>query len=83
MSLESSSTYRYIIEQGEAIGLTRGRLQEVRIILLRQCRQKFGPPSAEIEARLAAITDLDKLEGLTDKVLMASKWEDLIPENLD
>jgi hypothetical protein len=73
-SMKESTTYQYILDEGRAEGQAVG----ARKILLRQGRQRFGPASAEIERALDAITDLEHLERLADRLWVASNWEDLL-----
>lgn len=64
--LRDSTTYQGVLE--------KGRLDEARKILLRQARKRFKRPSAEGEAALHAITDLDKLEQLGETLMDARSW---------
>ena len=61
--MRESSTYQAI--------LSEGRAEEARRIVLRQGRQKFGPPEARISAALHRISDVERLERLADRVLSA------------
>jgi hypothetical protein len=74
MQMEESVTYQAILQRGMQQGLT----QEARAVLLRQGRKKFGPPTAEQEAAVNAITDLGRLEALTEKLLDVSTWDELL-----
>jgi predicted transposase YdaD len=69
-TMEESTTYQLII--------SRGRLNEARRILLRQGRMKFGEPDAAVSATLEGIPDLDRLERMTDRILSATSWQDLL-----
>jgi hypothetical protein len=69
-TMEESTTYQGILE--------KGRAQEAQRILLRQGRKKFKKPSPEVEAALQAITDLERLERMGDRLLTASSWDDLL-----
>jgi predicted transposase YdaD len=69
-NMRESSTYQAI--------LAEGRAEEARRIVLRQGRQKFGPPDARIRAALGRITDVEHLERLADRVLAATSWEELL-----
>jgi len=62
------------IDKGERRGELRGRIR----FLLRQGRNKFGPPDAATEAALTAIQDLDRLERLADAVFTATSWQELL-----
>jgi hypothetical protein len=72
--LEESSTYQLIMSRGEA----RGVVQGVRRTILRQARAKFGEPNEAEAGALEAITDLARLEALSDRLLVVSSWQDLL-----
>ncbi len=63
-----------MIEEGER----RGELLASYKILLRQVRQLFGIPDAAIEAKLTAITDLERLERLAEPIFTAKSWQELL-----
>ncbi len=69
MNLEDNTFVQYLLEKGEAKGQAEGRVEEARKILLRQGGVRFGPPTPQVEAALAAITDLDRLEELGVRIL--------------
>ena len=69
LNLRESVTYQAILREG--------RLQGVRNVLLRQGRDRFGEPSAEITALLFAETDLGRLEALAIRLLHVKTWEKL------
>ena len=58
--------------------IDQGKLTEARHVLLRQGRKKFGTPTAAHEAALTAITDLPRLEALSEKLLDVATWDDLL-----
>jgi hypothetical protein len=62
------------------IGLRYRREQvgEMMEALLRLGRRKLGPPGAEVEARIAALGDLDRLRELLDRVLDVASWDELL-----
>ena len=70
MLLEDSTTYREILEKG----LCQGE----RNVLLRVGAKKFGPPSATIVAAVQGISDPARLGRLTERLLEATNWEDLV-----
>jgi predicted transposase YdaD len=72
--MKESSTYRAILREGKA----EGKVEEAKRILMRQGRIKFGQPKAAVKSRIEAIGDLVRLELLTDRVLDAESWDDLI-----
>jgi predicted transposase YdaD len=67
------------LEQGREEGLEKGR-SVCRTMILRQGRHRFGEPTAAQRARLEAITDLSQLEALSETVLEAASWDDLLPD---
>ncbi len=69
-AMHDSTTYQYIIDEG--------RLQEAHKLLLRLGRLRFGAPDAPTEAALQAISDLERLERLGDRLISASGWQELL-----
>ena len=53
-------------------------MEEARAILLRLGTRRFGPPSEEACAAMEGITEIERLEGLTDRVLDVESWDDLL-----
>jgi hypothetical protein len=68
--MRESSTYQYILDEG--------RVEEAQKILLRLGRKKFGPPGEVVQSALSAITDLDRLERMTDQLLVVNTWQELL-----
>jgi hypothetical protein len=64
--MRESSTYLAILAE------------EARVILLRQGTKRFGPPSADVRAALEAITDVEQLETLADRLLDVENWDELL-----
>jgi predicted transposase YdaD len=71
-TMRDSSTYQAILEEGRAEGERRA--------LLRLGERRFGPPSQRVRARLTRLTDLERIERLTDRLLEAASWEELLAE---
>ncbi len=69
LNMRESVTYQAILKEGR------------RNILLRQGRDRFGEPSAEITALLFAETDLGRLEALAIRLLHVKTWEKLLGVN--
>lgn len=65
-----SDTYQAIIEEG--------RVEAGQHIVLRLGRKRFGEPDAVTEAALKAITDPDRLEQLSERLLDVASWQDLL-----
>jgi hypothetical protein len=57
-----------------------GELKEVRKILIRLGRVRFGRLDKATRATLEAIDDLERLETLSERVLTATSWADLLAE---
>src|SRR5436309_247206 len=70
VTMKESVTYQAIIEEGEA--------REARKILLLQGRSRFGEPSSEAVAALDGVTDVQKLEELSVRLLQATSWQELL-----
>ncbi len=77
-NMRESTTYQAILAEGRAEGEAQGRAEEARRILLRLGRRKFGPPEARIGAELRRVADLEQLERLADRELVASSWDELL-----
>ena len=71
--MKESVTYQAIIEEGEA--------NEARKILLLLGRNRFGEPSTEDMSALNALTDVQKLEEMTVRLLEATSWHELLGMN--
>ncbi len=84
-NMEESVIYQEILQKGIAKGLregrSEGRAEEARSILLIQGRRRFGEPSAEAVAAVNALTDVQKLEELSVRLLEATSWEELLGPN--
>jgi hypothetical protein len=72
--MRESTAYQAILDEGRA----EGRAEEARKILLRQGHKRFGAPTAAEEAAFVAITDLDRLERLSDRLLEVANWQELL-----
>jgi hypothetical protein len=77
MAMKESVTYQAILEEGRL----KGELEEARKVLLLQGRSRFGEPSAEALAAVNGLTDVQKLEELTVRLLQATTWHDLLGLN--
>jgi predicted transposase YdaD len=73
-AMMESDTYLYILEQGEA----KGQIKEARKILLRQGRERFGEADENVGTVVESITDLERLERLTVRLLHVSSWQELL-----
>jgi predicted transposase YdaD len=81
-AMKESVTYQAIVAEGLAEGLAQGRaegaVQEAKKFLLLMGHKRFGPPGAQTSAAIEAISDLDQLEQMGERLLEASSWEELL-----
>ena len=76
--MRESSTYQAILQEGREEGREEGRVEGARRLLLRLGTRKFGLPDASTAESLERIDDLDMLERLSDDLLTAASWSDLL-----
>ncbi len=87
--LKDSSFYQVILKEGLEKGLKeglgqgqrQGRIAEAREVLFRLGRIRFGRLSKATRAAIEAIDDLDRLERLSERLLTATSWADLLAES--
>jgi predicted transposase YdaD len=72
--MELSSVYQLILSRGTE----KGKLEEARRMLLRPGRIKFGEPDAATVSALEAISDINRLEELSERLLQVSTWKELL-----
>ena len=77
-ALRESTTYQAILREGEARGEARGLAEGARRALLRAGSRRLGPPDPDTVAALTAITEVERLERMTERVLDAASWADVI-----
>lgn len=46
--------------------------------MLRQGQKRFGPPSPAMVTTLEAITDLERLERMSDRLLDTGSWQEVL-----
>jgi hypothetical protein len=61
--------YDELVEEG---------VKQTQKILLRLGRRQIGVPTTEVEASIKSINDLDRLERMTEAVLNAKDWQELL-----
>lgn len=76
--MRDSTTYQAILDEGRIEGEAKGRTEEARKLLLRLGRKHLGEPEAPVEAAVLAITDLEHLELLAERVWEVSNWQELL-----
>jgi hypothetical protein len=70
LGMEESTTYQGIVRRAQA--------REARRILLRLGRKHLGPPDEAIVAVIEGITDVERLETLTEQAEEAESWQQLL-----
>jgi predicted transposase YdaD len=68
--MEESSGYKWIAR--------REQLRGVQRFFLQQATNKLGPPDEATRARVEAITDMQRLDELGNRVLTANSWDELL-----
>ena len=80
--IEESTVYQGIFAKGKAEGKAEGnaegKVEEARKILLLQGLRRFGPPGPEVEARIAALGELDRLHELLGRIINVATWDELL-----
>jgi hypothetical protein len=72
--MEESSTYQWVIEKG----MVKGGLRTFRKTLLDLGTRRFESPTAATLAKLNTIDDLERLDRMTNRLLDAADWDDLL-----
>ena len=86
MTLEDSTTYQWVLKQGEARGEAKGEargeakgaVQHAKGVILKIGTKRFGPASKKAKTTLRAIADLERLDRLVDRCLDATGWDELL-----
>jgi predicted transposase YdaD len=80
--MKESSTYQAILAEGRtegrAEGRVEGRAEEARRLLRLLGDRRFGPPDARNRAAIESLTSVERLEQLTERLLEASGWDELL-----
>jgi len=80
--MEESSTIRAFIEEGRRKGLEEareeGRAMEARRIIQLLGAIRFGEAGDAVVSRLDAISNLEKLEQLVERLFTVSSWDELL-----
>ncbi len=74
--MEESSTYQALLSKGRA----QGRVEEARAVVVRLGRKKFGAPLPAVVEAVEAITDIARLEELSDRLLDVDSWDELMAD---
>ena len=65
-------------EEGRAEGRVEAQAETLQKTVLRQGKLRIGKPSKQVVVAVEAITDVDRLERLTEKILQATTWQELL-----
>ena len=77
MNIETSP----IFDEIRAVGREEGRAEGARALVVRLGRQKFGKaPTKTQHKTLEAITGVDRLEALAERLLNVDTWADLLSD---
>jgi predicted transposase YdaD len=71
LGMQESATYQAIVRQGRAEG--------ARHTVLLQGEAKFGPPDEATRAAINAMSDLERLDELAVRLMIAASWQELVP----
>ena len=85
-AMRESSGYQLILDEGRAEGEAKGQVtgeakgeaKGLRAAILLLGRKRFGAPGGSMDSALQAITDLERLQRLIDRVSDAADWQDLL-----
>jgi hypothetical protein len=72
--MKESSAYQLILEEGCA----QGEMREATKLLKKLGTRRFGAPDHSILAAIEAITDLEQIELLLERLHEVSSWEELL-----
>jgi hypothetical protein len=68
--MHDSSAYELILEEGA--------IEAEQRVLLRLGQKRLGPPDEATVASVKSIKNLDRLDRITDVVLSAASWQELL-----
>ena len=72
--LKESSTYQAILEEGRE----EGKLTEAIKMLIKFGTKRFGPASPSTLEQIQSITNLERIEILSDRLLEVASWDELL-----
>jgi predicted transposase YdaD len=74
IAMRESTTYQAILDEGRA----EGRADGIQRALFIQGRKRFGVPDLAVQNAVREITDLARLERMSERLLDVSTWQDLL-----
>jgi predicted transposase YdaD len=78
ITMEESTTYQAIIEEGKMQGRQEGAVEEARKMLVLIGAQHLGVPSRSAKAAIDRLDRVEKVEELGGRVLQVLSWEELL-----
>jgi hypothetical protein len=78
--LKDSSFYQLLLKDSKELGERTGEIKWVRTTLFRLGRIRFGRLPKATRAAIEVIDDLERLGRLSDRILTAASWDDLLAE---
>lgn len=76
--MRESVTYQAILDEGREEGREEGRIDEVKRMIIRLGQKWLGAPGENATATLAALTDLERLELLLERLKDVRSWDELL-----
>ena len=80
--MKESVIYQAIADEGRvegrAAGRVEGRAEEARAMLLKFGQWKLVTPRAYLVAALNAVSDVQRLEAMADRLIAATSWRELL-----
>jgi hypothetical protein len=73
-AMKESSSYLAILEEGCA----QGEMREAARLLKKLGTRRFGPPDHAVLEAIEAVTDLERIELLLERLLEVSSWQELL-----
>ncbi|MGL6074749.1 MAG: hypothetical protein ACRC8S_11360 [Fimbriiglobus sp.] len=96
MTLEESSTYQDVLEQGRNLGYLAGRnegrdegrnegvamgeIQKLRVSILRLGTKRLGAIPEDLAAKIQAESDTPRLDAMLERVLDAKTWAEILSD---
>ena len=79
--MHESDTYQAILDEGRQEGLAKGLVKGKQTTLMLLGRKRFGEPDEAVRQALLAITDVERLDVLSERLLdvsSVSTWQELL-----
>src|SRR5579864_2328528 len=78
-NMETAPFLDEIRKESREEGREEGRVEEARALVLRQGNRKFRKPLTKKQQKaLAAISDVDRLEAMAERLLKVDSWNELL-----